>query len=133
MGASLKETHRTYPLCDQTLCPTCKEEGHASILHTILCNYAILATQRGGTRHNAPPPKYAPGLHLVLRNYFDDIFTATYKKRIRPKISSKIVNLKLKFDRKARPDLPICCLTQTLNGCSFASVFKSYFILATLW
>ena len=21
---SLEETHRTYPLCDQTLCPTCK-------------------------------------------------------------------------------------------------------------
>ena len=27
VGASLKETHKTYPLCDQTLCPTCKGAG----------------------------------------------------------------------------------------------------------
>ena len=48
VGASLKETHKTYPLCDQTLFPICKRGGHASILHTIQCTYTILATQRGG-------------------------------------------------------------------------------------
>ena len=55
VGASLKETHKTYPLCDQTLCPTCKRGGHASILHTIQCTYTILATQRGGHGPMAPP------------------------------------------------------------------------------
>ena len=38
-------------------CPTCKGEGHASTLLTFLCNFAILATQRGGS---IAPPKYAP-------------------------------------------------------------------------
>ena len=37
-----------------------KEGGHAAILHTILCNYTILATQRGEAWSNGPP-KYAPG------------------------------------------------------------------------
>ena len=34
--------------------------GHASILLTLLCNFAILATQRGGPLGQWPPPKYAP-------------------------------------------------------------------------
>ena len=34
--------------------------GHASILLTFLCNFAILATQRGGPWPNGPL-KYAPG------------------------------------------------------------------------
>ena len=53
---SPEETHRTYPLCDQTLCPTCiGGGGHASILLTFLCNFAILATQRGGNGTMALP------------------------------------------------------------------------------
>ena len=40
--------------------------GHASILLTLLCNFAILATQRGGPWHNAPPPKYAPGYGQII-------------------------------------------------------------------
>ena len=40
-------------------CPTYKGGGHASILLTLLCNFAILATQRGGHGSMAPP-KYAP-------------------------------------------------------------------------
>ena len=32
-----------------------KGGGHASILLTLLCNFAILATQRGGPWHNGPP------------------------------------------------------------------------------
>ena len=38
-----------------------KGEGHASILLTFLCNFAILATQRGATMAQWPPHKYAPG------------------------------------------------------------------------
>ena len=46
LAQSLEETHRTCPLCDQTLCPTCKGGGgHASILLTFLCNFAILTSQ----------------------------------------------------------------------------------------
>ena len=40
----------------KALCPTCKGVGHASILLTFLCNYAILATQRGGYVPMSPPP-----------------------------------------------------------------------------
>ena len=36
-------------------CPTYKGGGHASILLTLLCNFAILATQREGPWPNGPP------------------------------------------------------------------------------
>ena len=36
--------------------PNLQRGGHASILLTFLCNFAILATQRGGPWPNAPPP-----------------------------------------------------------------------------
>ena len=42
----LQETQRTCPLYDQTLCPTCKGGGHASILLSFLYKFAILATQK---------------------------------------------------------------------------------------
>ena len=42
--------------------PNLQRGGHASILLTLLCNFAILATQRGGHGPMAPPPKYAPDL-----------------------------------------------------------------------
>ena len=35
--------------------PNLQRGGHASILHTFLCNLAILANQRGGPWHNGPP------------------------------------------------------------------------------
>ena len=41
--------------------------GHASILLTLLCNFAILATQRGGAMAQWSPPKYAPGAVLEPR------------------------------------------------------------------
>ena len=47
----------------QTLMPNLQRGGaHASILLTFLCNFAILATQRGAMAQWPPPPKYAPGL-----------------------------------------------------------------------
>ena len=44
--SSLEETLKKYPLCDQTLCSTCKGGGgcHASILLTFLCNFASHGT-----------------------------------------------------------------------------------------
>ena len=75
---SREETHRTYPLCDQTLCATCKEGGHASILLTFLCNFAVLATQRGhGTTPpllNTPLGERVPGLNLYSVYCFSKYF-----------------------------------------------------------
>ena len=55
----LEETHRTCPLYDQTLCPTCN--GRA-MLQFCLLFYAILQSWRpkGGAMAQCPPPKYAP-------------------------------------------------------------------------
>ena len=47
-----------------------KGEGHASILLTLLCNVAILATQRGGGHGPmAPPPNYAPDVVEASAKY----------------------------------------------------------------
>ena len=52
-------------------CPTYKGGGHASILLTLLCNFAILATQRGGPRPNGPPlnTPLATCLHRLRKNF----------------------------------------------------------------
>ena len=39
----------------ESLMPNLQRGGHASILLTLLCNFAILATQRGGPWPNGPP------------------------------------------------------------------------------
>ena len=62
----LKEAHRTCPLYDQTLCPTCK--GRAMPQFCLLF-YAILQSWRPkgeGPWHNGPPPKYAPAQEQFL-------------------------------------------------------------------
>ena len=41
--------------------------GHASILPTFLCNFAILANQRGGGPWHNAPPKYAPGSSWIKK------------------------------------------------------------------
>ena len=54
-------------------CPTCKGGGgggHASILLTFLCNFAILPTQRGGSHGPMAPPKYAPALNKKCNGFF---------------------------------------------------------------
>ena len=66
LAQSLEETHRTCPLCDQILCPTCKG-GHTSILRSFLCNFAILATQRGNHGTMAP-------LNTPLLSHFKNCF-----------------------------------------------------------
>ena len=40
----------------ESMMPNLQRGGHASILLTLLCNFAILATQRGGHGPMAPPP-----------------------------------------------------------------------------
>ena len=45
--------------------PNLQRGGHAAILHTVLCNYTILAIQTGGPWHNAPLLKYAPGMRTI--------------------------------------------------------------------
>ena len=59
VGASREETHKTYPLCDPTLCPTCK--GGPCL------NFAYYSMQlynpggpKGGGHGTMLPPKYAP-------------------------------------------------------------------------
>ena len=48
-------------------CPTYKGGGHASILLTLLCNFAILATQGGGHGPMAPPLNTPLRLFLLSR------------------------------------------------------------------
>ena len=53
--------------------------GDASILHTILCNYTILVTQKGGPWPNGPSPKYAPA-HTRL--WQDDNYVSLFANAI---------------------------------------------------
>ena len=59
-GAGLKQTYKIYPLCNQSVCPTCKGGGMPQFCMLFYAKYTILVTQKGGHGPMPPPPKYAP-------------------------------------------------------------------------
>ena len=70
-GCKPRRNAQNIPFVWSNLMPNLQRGGHASFLHTILCNYTILATQRGG--HGAmPPPLNTP---LVMMQCFYTVCT----------------------------------------------------------
>ena len=59
-SAGLKQTYKTYPLCNQSFRPTCKGGAMPQFCMLFYVKYTILATQKRGGMAQWPPAKYAP-------------------------------------------------------------------------
>ena len=80
LRAGLKQTYKTYPLCDQSFCPTYKGGAMPQFCILFYANYTILATQRGAMAHCPFPLNTL--LHVVKKlqqvsNFFAAQLAAT--------------------------------------------------------